>query len=166
MNRFVTLVLVFVGMNLLAGCATLESPDHMVVAAKDLDQRFCKEFSEGDVEEVMQMYWNSPELVVISPDGAISTGWAAARDMFARMFAATPGAKLEITDSHYRVEGGVIYGWGTWRMIMPAKPGIPAVEVRGCYSEIDARRDGKMVYILDHPAMILPPAAPVGAQSR
>jgi hypothetical protein len=40
------------------------------------------------------------------------------------------------------------------------------VEVHGCYSEIDARRDGKMVYILDHPAMVLPQGPSTMAPAR
>ena len=51
----------------------------------------------------MALYWNSPDLVVFSPDGQEWRGWNAAKDMYDSDLPKMKGCTLELTESHYQV---------------------------------------------------------------
>ena len=140
----------------LVGCAA-ESPAAMIASAKDLDAKFLKSFNTQDLNNVMAVYWSSPDLVVISPDGQLCRGWNAAKDMYDRELPKMKGCRLELTESHFAVEGETVVSWGLWKMTLPVKEGQPS-EMRGVYTEVAAKRLGSWVYIVDHPSLTLPPA--------
>lgn len=140
------------------GCAPQgDSPEQMIAAAKALDQQFVEAYSKGDVDGVMATYWNSPELVSYSPDAMEARGWQAVRDGLATFFTSTSGAKLELLETNYKVAGNVVFGWGKWRLTIPAGGDKP-MEMLGRYSDVKAKRDGKWVYIFDHASVPLPPS--------
>jgi ketosteroid isomerase-like protein len=144
---------------LLTGCYS-PAPDGpaMVASAEALDQRFVDAYSRGDVDAVMNLYWHSPNLVLYPPDQLEARGWQAVRDGIAASFQAMPGAKLQLIESNYKVAGDCVIGYGKWRMLIPAPgaEGATPAELRGRYTEVAAFRDGKWVYILDHPSMPMP----------
>lgn len=133
-----------------------ETPAQMVAGAKALDAAFLKAFNAGDVEGVAATYWKSPDVVSMPPDAMVLRGWEAIRDGFQTMVKEMPGAKLELTDPHYTVNGELVITWGLWRITMPGPDGKP-VSIEGRYSDVKAKRDGKWVYILDHASAPLPP---------
>lgn len=127
-----------------------------VAAADALDKQFIEAFNKQDVDALMAMYWNSPKLVSMPPDGMGTTGWTAARAASAEMFKAMPGVKLEIVSHHNEAHGDVVLGWGTWKMTMPT-PGGPQL-VEGRYTDAKMMHDGKWVYVMDHASVPVPPA--------
>ena len=138
-----------------AGTAA-ETPEQMIAAAKALDAAFLKAFNAGDVEGVAATYWRSPEVVSMPPDTMVLRGWEAIRDGFQKSVEQLAGAKLELSDSHYSVNGELVLTWGLWRMTMPGPDG-QSMTIEGRYSDVKAKRDGKWVYILDHASAPLPP---------
>ncbi|MFQ5674850.1 MAG: YybH family protein [bacterium] len=69
-----------------------------------------KASSHGDVDGVMAMYWNSPDLVSYPPDAMEAHGWRAVRDDLRRFFDSVSGAKLELLETNYKVAGDVVFG--------------------------------------------------------
>jgi ketosteroid isomerase-like protein len=126
----------------------------MVSAADALDQQFREAFNKGDVDALSALYWNSPDVVSISPDGMGTKGWDATRAGAAEMVKAMPGATLEFTSMHNAAHGDVVLGWGTWKMTVP---GPAPMVLEGRYSDAKAKRDGKWVYLMDHASVPLPP---------
>jgi len=149
-----------------AGCHCMhheKSSDGMTLEAQKLDKQFVDAFNRADVDGVMKCYWKSPELIVFPPDALEAKGYDAVRDGFAGTFRAMPGAQLELLNRYYNVSDGVIFGYGTFRITMPATtPGLTPPEMRGRYTEVIAKRDGQWVYVLDHPSM--PVAFPAATQ--
>jgi ketosteroid isomerase-like protein len=147
----------------LYGCAQPgPNPDQMIAAAKTVDQQFLDGFNKGDVNAVMAMYWNSPDLVIYPPAAMEAKGWAAGKAAFEKMFGDMKGAKLELTESNYRAMGDAVVGFGKWRITMPG-PNATTIEMLGRYTDVIAQRDGKWVYIIDHPSVPLPPPPPPAA---
>ncbi len=136
-----------------------ETPAQMIAGAKSLDAAFLKAFNAGDVEAVSATYWKSPDVVSMPPDTMVLRGWEAIHEAFQKMVEEMPGAKLELTESHYIVNGELVLTWGRWRMTMPG-PDAKPLTMEGRYTDVKAKRDGKWVYILDHASAPLPPPPP------
>jgi ketosteroid isomerase-like protein len=131
-----------------------ESNEAMLKAARELDGKFIEAFNSGDAEAMSALYWNSPDLVSMPPDEMAVTGWDNVKASFIRMYENLKGAKLELTESHDRVEGSVVLGWGKWTLTLPDESGT---KMMGRYSDVKANKDGKWVYIMDHGSVPLPP---------
>ncbi|HET6247917.1 MAG TPA: DUF4440 domain-containing protein [Tepidisphaeraceae bacterium] len=129
-----------------------DTPEQMIAGAKELDQRFCQAWSKGDLDGIMAAYWNSPDLVVYPADEMEQHGWAAVKESYKPFVADTHGAKLEMIDPHYMVAGDMVIGWGRWKLTLPGPDG-KSVEVPGRYTSVMAKKDGKWVYIIDHPSV-------------
>ena len=135
----------------LCACAP-KGPDsaQLIASAKALDAKFAAAFNSGNVDAVMDTYENSPELVSFPPDAMEAVGYAAVKAGYAKSFAGMPGAKLEITDAHYRVVGEAVIGYGQWKMVLPGANGSAQVEMTGRFTDVKAERNGKWVYLVDH----------------
>jgi ketosteroid isomerase-like protein len=143
----------------LVGCANEQARNQaMIASSRAVDANFTAAYNKGDVDGVMSNYWHSPDLVVYSPVALQARGWDDVKKGMAQGLAGAPGAQIKLTESHYEVHGDVVFCWGTWRMSLGSKDGIPFV-VEGRYSDIKAERDGKWVFIFDH-ASIPWPLAP------
>lgn len=127
----------------------------LLAAAEALDKQFVEAFNKGDVDALMATYWNNPKLVSFGPDGMGTTGWDAAKAAAAEMFRAMANAKLEIVSHHNDVHGTAVLGWGTWKMTIPTPVGPQIVE--GRFSDVKMMHDGKMVYVMDHASVPVPP---------
>lgn len=164
MRRITRLSLCLALLTVFAACAPAPpaapagpTPAELKTAADELDQKFLTAFNKGDAPGLMATYWNSPDLVSAGPE-TMTTGYAAAQAEADAMFKAMPGAKLEFLSHHNRVEGSVVLGWGTWRITIPAQPTPQVVE--GRFTDVKAMKDGKMVYLMDHASVPLPPPPP------
>jgi len=139
-----------------ASLASAESPDQMIAAAKVLDERFEQAFNRNDVNGMMSLYWNNPELTVFFPGEMVARGWDEAKKAAESMFAEMPGAKIKISDQHYKPAGDVVYCWGLWSLEAPPAHGNPPTKLEGRFTDVRAKRDGKWVYIHDHASVPLP----------
>ncbi len=106
----------------------------------------------------MATYWHSPELVYFGLDGMGMRGWDAVRADMVATFQMLPHAKFEFLERHDDPHGDVVVGWGTWRVTVPGASGAKPTVLEGRFTDLKAFRDGKWVYILDHPSV--PMAAP------
>ena len=131
------------------------TPAELKTAAEELDQKFLAAFNKGDAAALMATYWNSADLVSAGPEDTFITGFANAQASSEAMFKSMPGAKIEFLSHNNRVEGNVVLGWGTWRITIPAQPKPQVVE--GRFTDVKAMKDGKMVYVMDHASVPLPP---------
>ncbi|HEX9795340.1 MAG TPA: nuclear transport factor 2 family protein [Planctomycetota bacterium] len=158
MLRHLPILFLGVAAWLSAGCSTPRSrsnTDHNLAAAAALDQAFVAAFNRADATAISSMYWNSPDAVSFPPDALQARGHAAIHQATLQSFAAMPGARLELTESHQVPAGDSVVGWGLWRITMPAPDGS-TVEMIGRYTDLKAMRNGKWVYLIDHASAPLP----------
>jgi len=164
MKKIYLASLVLAALGFVLGCAPKgENPEHMIAAARALDQQFVAAYGKGDVDGVMATYWNSPDLVSYPPDAMETRGWRATRENLTHFFATVPGADLELTEMNYKVAGDMVLSWGRWRLTMTSPAG-ESTAIEGRYSDVKAKRDGKWVYILDHASVPLPPPPGTGKE--
>ncbi len=130
--------------------------EEMIAAAKALDQQFIDAYNNLDVDGVMACYWNSPELVSYPPGNMVEHGPAEVKHGLTDFFNSVPALKLELTETHYKVVGDAVLGWGLWHMEIPTPDG-QSMEMNGRFLDVKAKRDGKWVYIIDHASVPLPP---------
>ena len=137
----------------------------MAAAAHALQKQFIEAFNKRDVAAVMACYWNSPDLVVYSPDNLEARGWQAVQEAMQATFADLPDFTLEVLESQDMVAGEAVIGWGRWRMTI-TPPEAEAMVMDGRFTDVVAQRDGQWVYIVDHASAPLPPppAAPPGSE--
>ncbi len=148
----------------LGACAPkVPSAAEAVAAADALDARFLAAFNAGNIDSLLNDYWNSPELVTIGLDAMGAKGWDAAKAGYAATMQAMPGAKMEFPSRNNQAFGDFVIGHGTWKVTIPAEKGPPTV-LEGRYSDVKAYRDGKWVYVHDHASVPLPPAPPAPAK--
>lgn len=137
-----------------AGCAPQgEDPDRMIAEANALDRKFFEIYNAADLDGMMELYWNSPDVVSYSPGQMEMKGWDEVKEGFRRDFAMSTRGRLELVESHNMVAGDVVIGWGRWRYTTTDPP----MEQVGRYTDVKARRNGKWVYIHDHASVPLPP---------
>lgn len=136
--------------------AEVVSTADMLAAANELDSLFLVAFNNGDAEAIMKLHWNSPDLRAYPPGEMQVNGFDAVKAGYVRDFASSKGSKLEYTSTNNIPFADGVVGHGTFRWTMPMEGGSPMV-FDGRYSEVKAFKDGKMVIILDHTSMPMPP---------
>ena|SRR5688572_21892776 len=151
---------------ILASCKTTTdhsanqvSKSELMNAAEELDSLFLVAFNNGDLDAIMNLHWNSPELHAYPPVGDPHlNGYEAVKEMYKRDFNMNKGAKLEYLTVNNTPFSDVVVGHGTFRWTMPIEGGAPMV-FDGRYTEVKAFKDGKMRILLDHTSAPFPPPA-------
>jgi ketosteroid isomerase-like protein len=156
---------------MLASCSndtkkeTTVSTNDLIAAANELDSLFLVAFNNGDADAIMKLHWNSPDLCAYPPGEIQVKGFDAVKAGYVRDFASSKGAKLEYTSTNNIPFTDGVVGHGTFRWTMPIEGGSPMV-FDGRYSEVKAFKDGKMVIILDHTSMPMPPPPSDSTQKK
>lgn len=129
-----------------------ESPESMIASAKAVDAAFLAAFNQRDADAAAAVYWNSPDLVVYLPGEMECRGWQATHDALARILQNIgPGCRLEMIDPQYFVAGPCVIGYGRWKLTQP-----DGSATLGRFTAVTAKKDGKWVYVLDHPSQPVP----------
>ncbi len=154
MKKYVILLPVLLTSLFILSCSMEkgESEEAMIKASNELDKKFAESFSKGDLNGIMETYWNSPDLVSYAPDIADAANYEKAKQDMTKFFETMKGARLELTNSKNRVEGNVVLGSGNWTLTLPDSAGT---KINGRYSDVKAKKDGKWVYIQDHASVPL-----------
>lgn len=116
---------------------------------QELDRQLLEAFQQKDVAAVMSFYWNSPDLVVVFPDGTVHRGWEGARQGFEQLFATMESIRGEITEVSHLPSGDGVAGVGTGTMYFQPKGGAPQqATIR--FTDFRRKQGGKWVYVYDH----------------
>jgi ketosteroid isomerase-like protein len=137
----------------------------LIAAANELDNLFLVAFNNGDAEAIMKLHWNSPDLRTYPPGETQVNGFDAVKAGYVRDFSSNKGATLEYTDSNNIPFADGVVGYGTFRWTMPMEGSEPMV-FDGRYTEVKAMRDGKLVIVIDHTSMPMPPLPADSIQAK
>lgn len=159
MRKHLMVVITLLTVFLVLGCTSKggsgDSDEQMLSAAGELDKKFQEAYNKGDVDALMDTYWNSPELVSYVPDAMEPADWVKSKAGAAKSFAAMKGLKLELFNTKNSIAGEVVLGSGSWTLTLPDSAGT---KMNGRYTDVKTKKDGKWVYIMDHASVPLPPA--------
>jgi len=141
------------------------STTDLIAAANELDNLFLVAFNNGDAEAIMKLHWNSPDLRTYPPSETQVNGFDAVKAGYVRDFSSNKGATLEYTDANNIPFADGVVGYGTFRWTMPMEGSEPMV-FDGRYTEVKAMRDGKLVIVIDHTSMPMPPPPADSTQAK
>ena len=139
------------------GDAKTDEMPNLMADANALDSLYLVAFNNGDAEALMNLHWNSPELIAYPTGEMKLSGFDAIRDFYAKDFAANKGAVLAYTSTYNIPLTNAVVGHGTFTWTMPMEGGPPMV-VEGRYADVKAYKNGKMVITFDHSSVPTPPA--------
>ncbi len=139
------------------GSAKTEERPNLMTDAKALDSMYLVNFNKGDANALMELHWNSQDLVAYPTGEMKLSGFDAIKSFYTKDFAASPGAVLAYTGTYNLPMGDAVFGHGTFTWTMPMEGGPPMV-VEGRYSDVKEYKDGKMVITFDHSSVPTPPA--------
>jgi uncharacterized protein (TIGR02246 family) len=121
-------------------------------AAEDLGRRFTEAMSRKDLDGAMSCFWNSPELIVVL-FGNVQRGYDSVRSGIAAMFEQNETVKLTVNEISYVPIGNLIMAVGTATYDLKPKGG-PAMQLVERWTDLEAKIDGRWVYVLDHATMV------------
>jgi ketosteroid isomerase-like protein len=148
------------GLLLALAAPTLAAPS----GVEDVDLAWKKAIVANDVEAVMACY--APDAVAWLPDMPEARGVTAIREGYKQLLGANTIKEATFSDTHYEIHGDRATGWGHFSLTLVPKSGDGAgkpVTMKGRFSEVAIKREGRWVYALDHasaepaPAIATPP---------
>lgn len=130
-------------------------PDEYLLATEDLDQRFTSGMSKKDIEQVMNCFWNSPDVILVTFDGTVFRGFENIRRAFEQLFVQNESLRLDIDEVSHIPEGDAVFAVGTATYEMKTTEGI-SQRITERWTDVRRKVDGRWVYVMDH-AHALPP---------
>lgn len=128
--------------------ATMSNED-LIAAGEKIDSLYLVAYNNQDLDALMQLHWNSPELLSYPPGEQEVKGYDAIKAGYARDFAANKGAKIEYLSVVNVPFADGVAGYGRYRWTMPVE-GDSLLSGEGRYSDIKMFKDGKLVIVFDH----------------
>lgn len=109
----------------------------------------------GDLEGVMKLYAN--DAVAWFPDETEHRGTAAIRESYKVLFDTFIVEDAALTQSHHVGDAKHRTNWGTFLLKLKQKSDGKSMPMSGRYTDLQERRDGRWLYIVDHASADPPP---------
>ncbi len=135
-----------------------------LIENRALDRRFLEAFQKKDPDKIMKLYWKSPDLVVIFPEGAASKGWDNVRKAYEEFFAGLDTIRLEMNESMHWPSGDGVLGFGMGTVYVKPKGGTEQQMIIR-FTDYRQKQGGQWVYAHDHTHMVTTPQAPRSDES-
>ena len=145
--RRISLSCLFATAALLLPSVTLNAVDDEG-GVKSVDEAWHKAIMAGDLDAVVACY--ATDAVLWTPHESESKGKDAIRESFKRMLDDVKVTEMKVEDVHYHTAGDRSVGWGMFTITIKPKDGGDEQTIRGRFTEVAEKRDGKWVYVDDH----------------
>jgi uncharacterized protein (TIGR02246 family) len=114
---------------------------------KSVDDAWQAALIKGDVDAVVACY--ADDAIFWTPHDD-AKGKDAIREVFSKILADTKVIEIRMEDTQYRTVGDRSVGWGTFTILLKPKDGGDEQTIRGRFTEVAEKRNGKWVYVVDH----------------
>ena len=121
----------------------------VIVENRELDRQRVEAFNRKDVEQLMMMRWNSPDLVDVFPDGTVFRGWDNVRQGLEQFFAGLEAIRLEVTEVSYIPSVDGVLAVGTYTVQLQPKEG-PLQQMTACWTDFRRKHEGNWVIVYEH----------------
>ena len=155
---------VFLLVALFLGCEQRENPQAVKTALMEKNRKFAEAFKSKNIDAAMANYWNSPDLVVMTPDEELVRGYDAAKSSFQKMMQGMETRDFQLVDSRIDVFGDIATDWGRFRWTA-AMPNGQEMTINGRYTTIWQKKNGDWLITIDHGSVPMPPAPLAGADA-
>jgi uncharacterized protein (TIGR02246 family) len=114
-----------------------------------------KAVKANDLEGVMKLYAN--DAVAWFPDETEHRGAAAIRESYKALFDSFTVEDAALTQSHHVGDAKHRTNWGTFLLKLKQKSDGKSMPMSGRYTDLQERRDGHWLYVVDHASAEPPP---------
>ena len=115
---------------------------------KSVDEAWQKAMLAGDLEALVACY--ADDAILWTPHDEVK-GKDKIREVFKRMLDGMKVVEVKMEEAHYHTVGDRSVGWGMFKITIKPKEGDgEAQTVRGRFTEVAEKRNGKWVYVVDH----------------
>ena len=135
------------------------NPAAALESNRDLDRMLEAAYAKRDADALMQLYWHSPDLVVIMGDGTKVKGWDNVRQAFASQFATLEKVEAALNEVQYTTTGDSVLSTGKGRLTITPKGGA-AVSLDILYTDVRQKVNGNWAIVQDHMRATPAPKAP------
>ena len=125
---------------------------------KTLDSRFLKAFNANDLDAIVACY--ADDAVIYPPDTFMAKGKDAIRRSFQGFLSQFKISQATISDATYLDMKDRCVGWGVVEFIMTPSAGGEAMPMRGRFTSVSEKRDGRWVFTSDHASLPMAPPTP------
>jgi len=120
-----------------------------IAALRKFDQYFEMAMLAGNVNQLMDAFWNSPELIVYPHQGTVELrGYDAVKKYYERFLKARV-IQFGHFEAHYQLLADSAVGWGKWRLVVQDKQKRQHV-TEGRYTAIYAFIGDHWKYVIKH----------------
>ncbi len=160
---FLTLVtLIFLGLyGFPAQPARADDSDQSIADNQRIEQTLISALSSKDLDAVMKLYWHSPDLVVVFPNGNTVKGWDNVRTAYQGYISAIDSLHGSLSDTTYLTTGDTVLATGLFSYDIVMKGGGGTDHEAAQYVNVRQKKDGQWVIVMDR----IQPAAPTPAPS-
>jgi ketosteroid isomerase-like protein len=88
-----------------AGQARTAAAEPGAAAVRAVFDTLIKNIERSDVDAVMSLYWNSPQLIILNNNGTVTRGWAQVRSNRASSYPEAKNVKIETRDVKVQMLG-------------------------------------------------------------
>jgi uncharacterized protein (TIGR02246 family) len=136
-----TLIIIATATPLAAADSTTDFPDSVGAA-------WVKAVKAGDLEGVVKLY--APDAVAWFPGEAQHEGSAAIRASYTTLFETFTVVDAVLSNSHHVGDAQHRANWGNFSMTLKQKSDGKSTTMTGRYTDVQAKRNGLWVYVVDH----------------
>jgi uncharacterized protein (TIGR02246 family) len=142
--------------------ALLATPAAALLAAdnaeiSDVGAAWVKAAKANDLDGLAALY--ADDAVAWFPDESEHRGAAAIRQSYKDLLDTFTIVDAALTNSHHLGDANHRTNWGNFTLTMKQKSDGKAVTMTGRYTDIQEKRNGKWIYVVDHASADPPPKA-------
>jgi ketosteroid isomerase-like protein len=126
-------------------CSKKFTPEEMLAAAKEIDQKSAAAANNKDIATYMTFRWNSPDYTVLDLTNFVK-GFETFKKAYMDWVATLKECKFEFTETQNTVSGDIVIGQHKWKAENVGPDGVRKHQT-GLYSDVKAFRDGKWVVV-------------------
>jgi uncharacterized protein (TIGR02246 family) len=136
-----TLIFAAAAMPLAAADSTADFPDSVGAA-------WVKAVKANDLDAVVKLY--ATDAVAWFPDEVQHSGAAAIRESYKVLFEKFTVVDAALSNSHHFGDASHRTNWGNFSLTLKQKSDGKNVPMAGRYTDVQEKRDGHWVYVVDH----------------
>lgn len=127
------------------------SPAFSNESPQALQEAFNAAVQANDADAVAVLY--TVDATSYAIDVMVENGREAVRKNWQNFFSAYKVKFISLPDSNLEIMGDMAVAWGLFTLIAETIDGGEPVEMRGRYTDVSKKIDGKWLYVFDHASM-------------
>jgi len=135
-------------LTLASAAMPLAAADSTIDFADSVGAAWVKAVKAGDLDAVVRLY--AADAVAWFPDEAQHNGAAAIRESYKTLFDTFTVVDAALTNDHHLGDATHRTNWGNFALTLKQKADGKLVQMSGRYTDVQEKRSGHWLYVVDH----------------